>query len=146
MVRWIWVFVDRPRERFEESAAFWTAVTGARLSARRGDDREFATLLPPEGDACVKLQGVREGDGAHLDLEVDDVRAAVAGALDAGAAVVADHGEWAVLRSPGGQAFCLGPWSGAVRRPSPVEGSRLDQICLDVRPPRTTTRSRSGRR
>lgn len=133
-VRWVLAFVDRPRERFEEAAAFWSAVTGTRLSPRRGDDGEFATLLPETGDACVKLQGVVSGGGAHLDLEVDDVRAAVPWAVALGAAVVADHGDWAVLRSPEGRAFCLVPWEGAARRPPVFSGTRLDQVCLDIAP------------
>lgn len=64
-VRRVPAFVDRPRERFAEAAAFWTAVTGTRLSPRRGDDGEFTTSLPGSGDAWVKLQAVR--DGAALD-------------------------------------------------------------------------------
>ncbi|MBE3011850.1 VOC family protein [Microbispora sp. NEAU-D428] len=148
-LRRVLAFVDRPRERFEEAAAFWTAVTGTRLSPRRGDDGEFATLLPESGDACVKLQAVGGGGGAHLDLEVDDVRAAVAGAVALGADVAADHGDWAVLRSPEGRAFCLVPserapeerapeervsWEGAARRPPVFGGTRLDQVCLDIAP------------
>ncbi|KAB8187704.1 VOC family protein [Microbispora catharanthi] len=133
-VRRVLAFVDRPRERFEDAAAFWTAVTGTRLSPRRGDDGEFATLLPESGDACVKLQAVDGEGGAHLDLEVDDVRAAVAGAEALGAAVAADHGDWAVLRSPEGRAFCLVAWEGAARRPPVFAGTRLDQVSLDIAP------------
>ncbi|MEU6428789.1 VOC family protein [Microbispora sp. NPDC046973] len=133
-VRRVLAFVDRPRERFEQAAAFWTAVTGTRLSSRRGDDGEFATLLPESGDACVKLQAVGDGGGAHLDLEVDDVRAAVAGAETLGATVAADHGDWAVLRSPEGRDFCLVPGEGAARRPPVFAGTRLDQVCLDIAP------------
>ncbi|WP_405396717.1 VOC family protein [Microbispora hainanensis] len=148
MVRRVLAFVDRPCERFEEAAAFWTAVTGTRLSPRRGDDGEFATLLPESGDAWVKIQAVGDGGGAHLDLEVGDVRAAVARAEALGAAVAADHGDWAVLRSPEGRAFCLvpGELSGEVpgevpvggttsaRRPPVFAGTRLDQVCLDIAP------------
>ncbi|TQS26638.1 VOC family protein [Microbispora sp. KK1-11] len=133
-VRRVVAFVDRPRERFEEAAAFWTAVTGTRLSPRRGDDGEFATLLPESGDACVKLQAVDGEGGAHLDLEVDDVRAAVAGAEALGAAVASDHGDWAMLRSPEGRAFCLVAWEGAARRPPVFAGTRLDQVSLDIAP------------
>ncbi|MEV1201396.1 LytR C-terminal domain-containing protein [Microbispora rosea] len=61
-LRRVLAFIDRPGDRFEEAAAFWTTVTGTRLSPRRGDDGEFATLLPASGDACVKIQAV--GDGA----------------------------------------------------------------------------------
>ena len=55
----------------------------------------------------MKLQGVHGPGGAHLDLEADDVPAAVDGARGLGATVVAPHLDWAVMRSPGGQLFCL---------------------------------------
>src|SRR3981081_4574947 len=107
MVRWMWAFIDRPIERFEESAVFWTAVTATRLSPLRGDHDQFATLVPAEGDAYLKLQGVFEGGGAHLDLEFDDFAAAVRTARELGAALVAAEADLAVLRSPSGQTFCI---------------------------------------
>ncbi|MFI9576723.1 VOC family protein [Microbispora rosea] len=133
-VRRVLAFIDRPGDRFEEASAFWTTVTGTRLSPRRGDDGEFATLLPASGDACVKIQAVGDGGGAHLDLEVDDVRASLTRAVALGAAVAADHGDWAVLRSPEGRAFCLVPGEGTTRRPPAFAGTRLDQVCLDIAP------------
>ncbi|HLT10103.1 MAG TPA: VOC family protein [Micromonosporaceae bacterium] len=66
-IPWACIFIDRPCEAFEQAADFWTTVTGTRLSARRGANGEFATLLPPDGDATVKLQGVGDSGGAHLD-------------------------------------------------------------------------------
>jgi hypothetical protein len=139
LIRWIWAFIDRPMDRFEESAAFWTTVTGSRLSIRRGAASEFATLLPPEGDACLKVQGVRDTGGAHLDLDVDDVPAAVQYAGELGATLVGAHAGWSVMRAPGGQLFCLVPWEGAAVRPPVVthqDGSmsRLDQVCIDIAP------------
>ncbi|WP_037607795.1 VOC family protein [Streptacidiphilus rugosus] len=134
MIRWVYAFVDRPRESFERAAEFWTAVTDTALSPRRGEDGEFATLLPGGGaDACVKLQG-GGGHGAHLDFHVDDVRAWVDHAEAAGARVVADHGRWAVLASPSGQQFCVGAWAGEKVRPEVFDGTRLDQVCVDIAP------------
>ncbi|WP_267888675.1 VOC family protein, partial [Streptomyces puniciscabiei] len=138
IIRWTYAFVDRPAGRLPEARAFWTAVTGTRASLPRGERDEFMTLLP-EGaagtDACVKLQGVTEGDGgAHLDLCAGDVRELIKAALEVGARLVADHGEWAVLRSPAGQLFCAVPWHGESVRPPVVAGSRLDQVCLDLPP------------
>ncbi|MFI1072131.1 VOC family protein [Streptomyces puniciscabiei] len=138
IIRWTYAFVDRPAGRLPEARAFWTAVTGTRASRPRGEWDEFMTLLP-EGaagtDACVKLQGVTEGaGGAHLDLCTGDVRKLIGAALEAGAGLVADHGEWAVLRSPAGQLFCAVPWHGESVRPPVVAGSRLDQVCLDIPP------------
>ncbi|MEU8279136.1 VOC family protein [Microbispora bryophytorum] len=145
-VRRVLAFVDRPRERFEAAAPFWTAVTGTRLSSRRGDDGEFATLLPQSGDACVKLQAVGDGGGAHLDLEVDDVRASMTRAVALGAAVADYHGDWAVLRSPraGRSASSRGRVRPGGRRCSPAPAST--RSASTSRPTRTRRRRRSGRR
>ncbi|MBA9006834.1 VOC family protein [Thermomonospora cellulosilytica] len=139
MFRWVVAFIDRPLERFTEAAAFWTAVTGTDLSERRGERGEFATLLPAEGDSCLRLQGVLDGGGTHLDFHVEDVAGAVRKAVGSEASVVADMGEWSVLRSPAGQAFCAVPWEGDWERPRPVAGpggaeSVLDQVTIDVGP------------
>ncbi|MEV6114708.1 VOC family protein [Streptomyces sp. NPDC052109] len=138
IIRWTYAFVDRPAGRLSGACAFWTAVTGTHASPPRGERGEFLTLLPDEGvgvDACVKLQGVTEGaGGAHLDLCAADVRELVAAARELGAEPVADHGDWAVLRSPAGQLFCAVPWHGETVRPPVVAGSRLDQVCLDIPP------------
>jgi hypothetical protein len=51
--------------------------------------------------------------------------------------VVAEPGDWAVLRSPAGQLFCAVPWEGQATRPDAAVGpsgtaSRVDQLCLDI--------------
>jgi hypothetical protein len=48
---WVTVFLDLPPTSFDRSVAFWRQVTGYGLSPSRGADGEFATLLPPSGDA-----------------------------------------------------------------------------------------------
>lgn len=138
MIRWVYAFVDRPREQFDQAAAFWAAATGTSLSARRGPGGEFATFLPPGGsgsDACVKIQGVAGGPGgAHVDLAVEDVRALASRATDLGARVLLDEGDLVVLASPAGHHFCAVRWRGEARRPDVFEGTRLDQVCLDIAP------------
>ncbi|MFI5974120.1 VOC family protein [Streptomyces sp. NPDC051452] len=140
IIRWTHAFIDRPAATLAEARAFWTAVTGTRVSEPRGDAGEFVTLLPDAtggADACVKLQGVAEGEGgAHVDLCAEDVRGLVQGARELGADLVTDHGDWAVLRSPAGELFCAVPWQGERGRPPVVAGSRLDQVCLDIPPSR----------
>lgn len=136
-IRWAYIFIDRPYEAFEQAAEFWTTVTGTRLSARRGANGEFATLLPPDGDAWAKLQGVGDSGGGHMDLAVADVTTAAAMARDLGAKPLLEEEGLVVLRSPGGQAFCLVSWRGESRRPAVVANpggtvSRLDQLCLDL--------------
>lgn len=139
MIRWTYAFIDRPRDGFERAAEFWTAVTGTRLSALRGEHDEFATLLPEGADACVKVQAVGDDDGAHLDLCTEDWRAFARTAVDLGASVAAQPDGLCVLRSPAGLLFCAVEWHRESRRPEVVVAadgsrSRLDQVCLDVAP------------
>ncbi|MFI7403174.1 VOC family protein [Streptomyces sp. NPDC049541] len=134
-VRWTYAFIDRPAESFTAACEFWTAVTGTRLSELRGEKQEFTTLLHGGADACVKVQGVVSGPGgAHLDFPVADERRFMRSAEALGAEVVADHGAWAVLRSPAGQQLCTMSWRAEATRPPVVRGSRLDQVCIDIAP------------
>ncbi|PXX54023.1 hypothetical protein DFR70_1254 [Nocardia tenerifensis] len=143
MIRWIWAFLDRPAQRFDDCAKFWSTVTGTELSARRGEHDEFLTLLPDPAlfaTAGVKMQSVTGLGGVHLDLDVDHIPSAVRTALDLGADLVANHPDYAVLRSPGGQIFCLTPSRRGNGTPAPAAAapdgtlSRLDQVCLDIGP------------
>ncbi|GAA3959593.1 hypothetical protein Aau02nite_46060 [Amorphoplanes auranticolor] len=128
-VRWVTGFLDTPSRVAEP---FWQAVTGSRLSARRGPGGEFATLVPAGGDAYLRVQVVGDGPArAHLDLHVEDVAAQAGRAVGLGAAVVLDDGELVVLRSPAGLLFCLVPWQGEAVRPAGGR-SLVDQMCLDV--------------
>lgn len=107
----------------ERGERFWTAVTGlpVRFSAV-GYPTRFSRL----GDIAshsILLQLVPEGNppptnNAHLDLTVDDVDVAVQQALALGATLFREKGtypvgspspylEWAVMRDPFGNAFCL---------------------------------------
>lgn len=138
-VVWATIFLDLPGDRFSDGIAFWQAVTATHLSAPRGPGGEFATLLPEDGDAFLRVQRFDDGPRVHLDLHVDDVSAAAAGAVGLGAAELyrEDH---VVLASPGGFVFCVVPDSGERRRPAPVDGprggrARVDQLCLDIPAP-----------
>lgn len=137
MIRWLWAFVDRPLARFDAAAEFWSAATGTTLSPRRGELGEFATFLPQAADPWVKLQGVLSGEGgAHLDIDVDDVDAVTHAALEEhGATLVHREGvDLSVLRSPGGQLFCVTRWEGHAHRPRTSEPGVLDQLCFDIAP------------
>jgi hypothetical protein len=139
VIRWTYAFIDRPADLFTEAASFWSKVTGTHLSARRGAQGEFATLLPIGADPCLKVQAVGDAGGAHLDLAVEDTATLAGRARELGAQVVADHGAYTVLRSPGGLPFCVVPWHDEFRRPiaqAAPDGalSRLDQVCVDVGP------------
>ncbi|MQY25222.1 VOC family protein [Nocardia aurantia] len=138
MIRWAWIFLDRPADRFEAAFTFWPAVTGTRLSERSGARGEFATLLPPAGDPYLRAQAVGGPGGAHPDFDVDDLATARRHAHALGAVTVADHDGWSYLRSPQGQAFCLTTEDGR-EVPPPATGpggelARLDQLTLDIAP------------
>jgi len=141
---WLTVFLDFPADQFDRGVGFWRQVTGYELSPSRGADGEFATLLPPSGDAYLRVQRVADGaGGCHLDLHVDtaaeSLRAAEERARSAGARVTRQGDGLVVAQSPGGFIFCLVTWHGERAVPSPVAGegggvSRLDTLCLDIPP------------
>jgi len=135
-VLWTTAFVDLPAPVHARGTAFWAAVTGTSPSAPRGDADQFATLLPPDGDAFVRVQRLGDASRIHLDLHVDrlDERTRQAEALGARVLLREEH---TVLASPGGLVHCLVRDAGERVRPAPVTGSlggrsRLDQVCLDV--------------
>lgn len=98
---WITAFLDFATRDFETGTAFWAGVTGSRVSAPRGSADEFATLVPPDGDAYLRVQQLDYGPGRiHLDLHVADPRAAADRAVALGAL-------WTVLTDPTGAAYCL---------------------------------------
>jgi catechol 2,3-dioxygenase-like lactoylglutathione lyase family enzyme len=146
-VRWVWIFIDRPRSVFGAAARFWAGASGTLLSPRRGEHGEFATLVPARGDAYLKLQGVLEGGGAHLDFEVADLAAAADEALALGARVLLrERDGLTVLASPAGQPFCLTRWHGQSQWPPAVAvpggaRTRVDQVCLDLAPDAFTSES-----
>jgi hypothetical protein len=135
-VRWVWAFLDLPEEGFAESVEFWRQVSRSRLSPWRGDGRQFATLLPEDGDPWLKVQRVSGPGGVHVDLDIDvPLDEAAAQAESLGARVRQRRGGVVVCESPGGFGFCLADWRhhGAprrqVRRRQP---SLVDQVCLDI--------------
>jgi predicted enzyme related to lactoylglutathione lyase len=136
---WLTAFIDRPAERFDAATAFWAAVTGSAVSPARGARDEFATLVPADGDAYVRVQRVDAGGGIHLDVHVDDVAAAVDAATGLGASPVHQDAGVPVLRSPSGMVFCVVADDGSRRRPAApiVEGvrSQLDRVCIDIPAP-----------
>ena len=136
-IRWITAFIDRPAAPFERAAEFWMDVTGSKLSEKRGERDEFATLLPPGGDAYLRVQRVKSGGGSHLDMHVDDIDGFVDRAEAVGAAVERGSRVPAVLRSPAGMVCCVVPHRGESIRPGPLlsPGGALnlvDQVSIDI--------------
>ena len=132
--RWITVFVDQPQERFDVGSQFWAGVTGSTISPRRGDDDEFATLVPATGDAFCRVQATTDASaGVHVDFHVDSIGDARGEATALGARVVADLGH-VLMASPAGLPFCLVEAGSESRVPAPVgePTSALDQLSIDV--------------
>ena len=136
-VRWVTAFIDRPAAGFDDTRRFWQTVTGTSMSPSRGEFAEFATFVPTDGDACLRIQRVQDGPGgSHLDLHVDDIRAAADEAIAHGAEQIAELDGVVVLRSPGGLVFCCVAHHGESTVPKPVgtdgERSVVDQVSIDV--------------
>ena len=137
-IRWVDVFLDRPRALVDEAARFWCAVTGSTVSPWRVG-HTFATLEPADGDAWLRLQAVDDlgpRGGVHLDLEVDDLLVEADRLRRLGATDVLEGEGLVVLRSPAGLRFCLTPYAAThPRRRTPPVGdpaTRLDQVTLDL--------------
>ena len=141
MILWLTAFIDLPPGPAEPAAAFWQAVTGSTLSARRGDRSQFVTLLPASGDAYLRAQTVLSGPGGgHLDLHSGEPEAVADRALSLGATERFREPGLVVLTSPAGIGFCAVEHDGEAVRPAPVvraDGTRslVDQLCLDVPAP-----------
>lgn len=135
---WMTAFLDLEAARHEAGVAFWQAVTGFEVSAPRGENGEFATLLPPSGDDHLGVQRLGEGPSRiHLDVHVEDPDAAAAEAEAHGATVAArPDPDYVVMRSPGGFTFCFVDHPGSAPAP-PAQWehglrSAVDQVCLDI--------------
>ncbi|MFG1603526.1 VOC family protein [Actinoplanes sp. NPDC049265] len=121
-LRWATGFLDSPSRAAEE---FWCAVTGSTLSARR-DGGRFVTLVPPDGDAYLRMQVTDAGGPPSCHVDLHGV------AVPAGATVVREQGDLVVCRSPAGLSFCVVAAGGSYVRPSAVDGALVDQVCLDL--------------
>ncbi len=138
-VRWLTAFIDRPAASHDAAARFWSALTASALSPSRGQHGQFATLIPPDGDAYLRAQRLAEGPaGTHLDVHVDDIGASARRAVDAGARQVQAYDDVVVLRSPAGLPWCVVEHHGERSRPPPLpagdtgELHLVDQICIDI--------------
>lgn len=135
MIDWIWVFLDTPSVAARSTWDFWAEVTGTHVADVRGEDSEFATLAPSQGDAWVKLQAVGDAiSRVHLDLDSADPAALATRAIALGATDRADHDGYITLHSPAGLVWCATPTSDPPPRPSkaPATTPTIEQLCVDV--------------
>ncbi len=135
-IEWVWAFLDTPAADADRSWSFWAQVTRSSLAPRRGPDDEFSTLWPAQGGAWIKLQAVGSGGGIHLDLDVQDVRAAAAHALALGASRIGHIDDTVIImQSPGGFTYCLTTWDGTAGQVRGEQPDLFDQVCLDIPDP-----------
>lgn len=129
----MYLFLDTPAADAATSWAYWAHVTSSTLSPVRGENGQFATLVPASGDAWIKVQAVDQGPGGvHIDIDTGDRAALVAHAVELGATVRATYHDVVVLESPAGIVFCATTGeSGSVDR---HVDAIADQACLDIPP------------
>ncbi len=136
-VTWLTAFLDTAAPEAAATEAYWVAVTGWPLSSRRGENGEFASLQPSDGDGPVRVQvvGTQPPGGMHLDVHTDDVDRQVEQARALGVKMDDTGQGYVVGRSPGGLVFCVVPHRSG-QRPGPVAwpggASLVDQVCLDI--------------
>ncbi len=107
----------------DEGERFWSAVSGLSPQGRHGQFSVLDADDPAESDGWILLQLVPEQSGpggTHVDFRVDDVGAAVAEIEAIGGVVVRWPGmyapegrdllEWAVMKDPFGNEFCIIRW------------------------------------
>ena len=127
---WLQLFIDVPASGWDAAVPFWAAALGCTVSPARGETGQFVTLVPPSGDAWVKLQRVDAEGGVHLDLDGLTRPEAVRAVLAAGASPAWRYHDVEVLRSPGGLLFCctLGRPGRLYRGGDTV----ADQVAIDI--------------
>jgi hypothetical protein len=77
---WMHAVVDVPPDEHAVAAAFWGDVTRWRVGAPWSGHPELSSFEPPQGRAYLHLQRIDGPPRVHLDLESDDLDAAVSGA------------------------------------------------------------------
>jgi hypothetical protein len=133
-INWLSAFIDLPATVFESGAAFWARATDSTLSASRGPDGAFATLIPASGESCLGVQRLGQQARIHLDFHVDSLPEARDHAVVLGATLIYEDNH-AVLQSPAGLTFCFVTHGGRAELPQPVGTPRLhllNQVSIDV--------------
>jgi hypothetical protein len=99
------VLFDVGSDSYEASARFWSGALGRTL---KFDPSSRYTVL--RGGVDYMIQNVEPGrEGAHIDIETDDVDAEVARLEALGARRREKVKQWWVMVAPGGHAFCVVP-------------------------------------
>lgn len=129
-IRGLHIFLDTPWADAARSWAFWSKVTGTKVSPTRGDHGQFATLLPARGEAWLKVQAMDGPARVHLDVDTDDRAGFVARATTLGARVQGTYHDVVILESPAGIVLCATVGAGGAYDRS--LDSVADQATLDI--------------
>src|SRR6476646_4045499 len=125
-VTWLTAFLDTAAPEAAATEAYWVVVTGWPLSPRRGENGEFASLQPSDGDGPVRVQvvGTQPPGGMHLDVHTDDVDRQVEQARGLGAEMRDTGLGYAVGRSAGRVGRASSTRSALTSRRRPSTGRR----------------------
>ncbi len=104
--RLVAALIDVPPEHFEQEAGFWSGALGAEPH-HDVDHPDYAHLGEVTPGLDFYVQRVGAPARVHLDIETDDVDAAVARLEALGATRVEQIKSWWVMRDPAGMVFCV---------------------------------------
>ncbi|MGN2251368.1 VOC family protein [Frateuria sp. GZRe14] len=102
------VLIDCKTDDVDDAAAFWAAALGRPTDpSHPGTRGNYRMLETPPDEPIVQSQRVEHESRVHLDIETDDIPAAVARLEKLGAMVVQRLERWVVMQAPTGQRFCV---------------------------------------
>ena len=102
------VLIDCNTSDVDEAALFWARALGRPVDAGHPGTRGNYRMLETPVDECiVQIQRVDHPSRVHLDIETDDIPAAVRRLEGIGATVVNVLERWVVMEAPTGQRFCV---------------------------------------
>ena len=106
--------IDCTTDDLDSAAAFWGAALGMKVGRTDDpDDEGYARLHDHQNELHIEVQKVAHPSRVHIDIETDDIEAAVARLEKLGARRVEKIKRWWVMEAPTGQRFCV------VRKSSP---------------------------
>ena len=99
---------DCRTDDLDRAARFWGEALGYRIH-RSDDPAEGNYVLLDTGpdELHIEVQSVDHPSRVHLDIEADDLDAAVARLKKLGANRVGKIKTWVVMEAPTGQRFCV---------------------------------------
>jgi hypothetical protein len=100
--------IDVPKDRADQSAAFWAAALGASAEPEP-EEPQYISLKGALPGFVTAVQAVDDEPRYHLDIETDDVPAEVARLVGLGAVEVSSWQGCHTLRAPGGHLLCVIP-------------------------------------